>query len=153
MNYPYYVEFLDEQLRKKERNKQVSILQRNIFVALTSLETIDLARLLSILHLSICMPFRFLAGKTHEFKECGWGPMSMGRVIDTLEKNMVSIVRDPRLILDEDFMMGMFDEYMYEIKPFKEYVDLLYEKKKMSLISRIVARKSKSKVVHLAMLR
>ena len=153
MNYPYYVEFLDEQLRKKEKNKKVSILQRNIFVALTSSEMIALARLLSILHLSICMPFRFLAGKTHEFKEYGWGPMSMGRVIDTLEKKLVSVVRDPRLILEEDFMMGMFEEYVQELKPLKDYVDLLYQKKQMSLISRVVARKSKSKVVHLAMLR
>jgi hypothetical protein len=57
MNYPYYIEFLDEMLRKpKQSNQQVSILQQNLFVVLTSTEMIALARLLSILHISICMP-------------------------------------------------------------------------------------------------
>lgn len=61
MNYPYYVEFLDEQLRKlKTGYQQASILQQNLFVVLTSMEMIALVRLLSILHISIFMPFRFL---------------------------------------------------------------------------------------------
>ena len=51
MNWPYYVEFLDEMLRKpRTKNQKPSILQRNLFVALTSSEMIALARLLSILH-------------------------------------------------------------------------------------------------------
>jgi hypothetical protein len=57
MNYPYYIEFLDEMLRKpKQSNQQASILQQNLFVVLTSTEMIALARLFSILHISICMP-------------------------------------------------------------------------------------------------
>ena len=41
MNYPYYVEFLDEALRKKKtKSEQTSILQRNLFVVLTSAEMI-----------------------------------------------------------------------------------------------------------------
>ena len=69
MNYPYYVEFLDEQLRKlKKANQQASILQQNLFVVLTSNEMIAMARLMSILHISVFMPFRFLAGKCHELR-------------------------------------------------------------------------------------
>lgn len=86
MNYPFYVEFLDYHLRKRGKNKKTSILQENLFVALTSEEMIALVRLLSILHISVCMPVRWLAGKSHELKEHNWGPMSMGRVLDTLEK-------------------------------------------------------------------
>jgi hypothetical protein len=40
MNYPYYVEFLDEALRKRTTNQQASILQQNLFVILTSNEMI-----------------------------------------------------------------------------------------------------------------
>ena len=80
MNYPYYVEFLDSALRKPRRtkNKSASISQKNLFVVLTSTEMIGLVRLLSILHISICMPFRYLAGKCHEFKQFGWGAADMG---------------------------------------------------------------------------
>ena len=42
MNYPYYVQFLDNQLRKYRQDKP-SILQQNLFVALTSQEMISLS--------------------------------------------------------------------------------------------------------------
>ena len=150
MNYPYYIEFLDTMLRKKgKKNQKPSILQRNLFVVLTSSEMIALVRLLSIFHLSICMPVRWLAGKTHELAEYNWGPMSMGRVLDSLEKAMVQISKDPKLLLDEGFMMNIFSVYQNELPPFKEYLDLMYKKKSM----RVVARKSGAKVVHLAKVR
>ena len=150
MNYPYYVEFLDQMLRKKQKSGQKpSTLQQNLFIALTSLEMIALVRLLSILHISICMPFRWLAGKTHELQEHNWGPMSMGRVLDTLEAKLSKIKRDPNLILNEDFMMGIFQEYLDELPEFKDYWDATFKDRQMAVIS----RKSGTKVVHYARLR
>ena len=93
MNYPYYVEFLDDMLRKPK--KESSILQMNLFVVLTCMEMIALARLLSILHISICMPFRFLAGKCHEFKEFGFGAADIGRVLTTLFDTKDSFQHEP----------------------------------------------------------
>jgi hypothetical protein len=64
LKYKYYVEFLDMMLRKtchSNRNDIASILQQNIFVALTSEEMIPLSRLLLILHIFVCMPFCWLA--------------------------------------------------------------------------------------------
>ena len=120
MNYPYYVEFLDRSLRKRNKNDKASILQLNLFVALTSSEMIALVRLLSILHVSVCMPVRWLAGKTHELKEHNqWGPMSMGRVLDTLEASMIEIAANPNTILDENYMMNIFKVYIEELPPFK----------------------------------
>ena len=40
--------------------------------------------------------------------------------------------------------MGIFNEYMTELTPFKEYLDLIFKEKKMPLI----AHKSDIKVVH-----
>ena len=77
MNYPYYLEFLDWMLKKTGKNNKASILQRNLFIALGSVEMIAVSRLLSIIHISVCMPFRWLAGKTHELRAYSWGPMSM----------------------------------------------------------------------------
>ena len=99
MNYLFYMEFLDIQLCKYPwSNENTSILQQNLFVALTSLEMIALSRLLSTMHVSVCMPFHWLAGKTHELKDCDWGPISMSRVADTLYDKMKLICERPDLI-------------------------------------------------------
>jgi hypothetical protein len=153
MNYPYYVEFLDNMLRKQVSvNDKPSILQQNLFVALTSREMIALSCLLSILHIAICLPFRWLAGKTHELKQYNdWGPISMSRVIDTLHDKMSELSTSPHLIEDENFMMNIFSEYLDEIVPFREYWEVTFEKKQMSVVAR--CRKDGTKVVHMARLR
>lgn len=138
MNHPYYVEFLDNALRKprKKKNESASILQKKIFVVLTSSEMIALVRLLSILHLSNCMPFRYLAGKSHEFKQYGWGAADMGRVLDTLYKKLQMVCDNPRLILGQLFMMDILQEYQEELPPFNQYWETLFKKKQMRVISR-----------------
>ena len=76
MNYSYYLEFLDWMLKKTGKNDKESLLQRNLFVVIGSVEMIALACLLSIIHKSMCMPFRWLAGKTHRLKDYkNWGPL------------------------------------------------------------------------------
>jgi len=142
MNYQYYIEFLDMMLRKTHRgngNEMASILQQNLFVALTSTEMIALSRLLSIFHISVCMPFRWLAGKTHELRDfgsdVGWGAMSMSRVIDTLYDKMKELYMTPSLIVDDEFMMGIFNEYVEELPPFQEYWNLTFKKKQMSVVA------------------
>jgi hypothetical protein len=144
MNYEYYVEFLDEMLRKKVSNEHASILQQNLFVILTSVEMLALSRLLSIIHLSISMPFRYLAGKTHEFKRYGWGAADMSRVIDTLYIKLREIHENPSLVLNENFMMNIFEEYRNKLPPFKDYWELMYDKKQM----KVVCHTDGSSVVH-----
>ena len=123
MNYPYYLEFLDAQLRKREKNKEASILQRNLFVAMTSSEMLALVLLLSIFHLSVCIPFRWLSGKTHELREYNWGPMSMGRAIDRLKDKMMELSKHPDKVESEHFMMSFFEDLQNELPPLKEYYD------------------------------
>eukprot|EP00956_Cyclotella_meneghiniana_P033421 scaffold95984_cov36-Cyclotella_meneghiniana.AAC.1 len=144
MNYEYYVMFLDEMLRKRDADDKASILQQNLFVVLTSLEMLALSRLLSIIHLSISMPFRYLAGKSHQFRKHGWGAADMSRVIDTLYSKLEDIKESPSLILDETFMMNIFEEYRNELPPFKEYWELMYHRKQM----RVVCRTDGTSVVH-----
>ena len=148
-NYEYYLEFLDDSLRQLGKSNKASILQKNLFCALGSMEMISLSRLLSILHLAICIPFRWLSGKTHELAKFKWGPMSMGRVLDKLDVALNKLLEKPDLIVDEQFMMGIFDEFANELPPFKEYISDLYEKKQMS----VVARQSGAKVVQFNRLR
>ena len=148
-NYEYWLEFLDWMLKKTGKDDKASILQRNLFVALGSVEMIALARLLSIIHISVCMPFRWLAGKTHELAEYKWGPMSMARVIDTVREKTAAISKKPELILDEKFMMDIFKTYRNELPPFKTYWEEIFTKKRMA----VVARKSGAKVVQFAQIK
>eukprot|EP00956_Cyclotella_meneghiniana_P032426 scaffold89181_cov36-Cyclotella_meneghiniana.AAC.1 len=137
MNYEYYVEFLDQMLRKRDANEKASILQQNLFVILTSVEMLALSRLLmSIIHLSISMPVRFLAGKSHQFAKHGWSAADMSRVIDTLHSKLNDIHKNPSLILNENFMMNIFQQYRNELPPFEEYWQLIYHKKQMKVVSR-----------------
>jgi hypothetical protein len=64
--YEYYVKFLDGMLRKREKEHKASILQQNLFIVLTSADMLALSRLLSIIHLSVSLSFRYLAGKTQD---------------------------------------------------------------------------------------
>jgi hypothetical protein len=142
MNYPYYVEFLDMALRKPKRtNKGPSILQMNLFVALTSSEMIALSRLLSIIHLFIVVPCRYLAGKSHEFRDYNWSAldMNMSRVVDTLHQKLLKIKKQPDLVLDPIFMDNIFLEYRDELPPFQEYWNMLFKEKQM----KVVAQKAK----------
>ena len=136
MNYEYYVEFLDEMLRKRDAHDKASILQQNLFVVLTSSEMLALSRLLSIIHLSISMPFRYLAGKSHQFRKYGWGAADMSLVIDTLYSKLQDLQDNPSLILDESFMMNIFEEYRDKLPPFKEYWEMMYQRKQMKVVSR-----------------
>ena len=108
---------------------------------------IALARLLSILHISMCMPFRYLAGKCHEFKvkEFGFGIADMSRVLTTLHQKLHKIKSEPDLILDQIFMNNIFQKYRNELPPFAEYWDMMFKKKQM----KVIAKKDGSKVVHI----
>ena len=132
MNYPYYVEFLDMMLRRPvTKSMKINILQQNLFVALTSAEMIALVRLMSIMHISVCMPLRWLSGKTHELSEYGWGPMSMGQFLDKLKSRMKEIIKKPYLVNDREFMMTSFDEFSSELPPLNEYLNITFKKKKI----------------------
>ncbi len=108
MNYPYYIEFLNMSLQKPKATDKASILQQNLFVALKTSELVALSQLLSILHVCVCIPCQWLAGKIHELARFNWGPMLMGRMIDTLNDAMGEIHKTPVLILDEKYMMAIF---------------------------------------------
>jgi hypothetical protein len=66
MNIPFFVEFLDWRLFCGTGD---CILMKNLFINLQSVEMIALFCVLSILHIAICIPTRWLAGKTPELAE------------------------------------------------------------------------------------
>jgi hypothetical protein len=107
--FRYYIEFLDECLRG---NTKGNILQENLFIVLTSSEMVALCRSLAILHYTVCMPMRWLAGNTHFLGRCGfdWSARSMGKAIDALEVAMNDIMADGSLFLNEMYMRNIFSK-------------------------------------------
>ena len=70
-------------------NRQNNILQRNLFVLMTSAEMVAQSRLLAIINISIMLPLRWLAGKTHELHKYEWGALSMGWALDILHEMLI----------------------------------------------------------------
>ena len=125
-NRKYYVEFLDEELKCGKD----SILQENLFMVLTSMDMVALSRLFSILHFTVCMPMRFLAGQTHSIGALGydWSPLSMGKAIDAIENAMMEIQSDGSKIMDEGFMGSIFEKINDNgpLEPLKEFMTYMF---------------------------
>jgi hypothetical protein len=103
---------------------------------------VAVAQLWSILHIAIIMPIRWLAGKVHELKEYGWGPIRLGKVLDKLKDDLESLIDQTDLIHNESFMMGMMDPWVNELKPFQEYMEHAFEKNKLFWLQTQVQRLS-----------
>ena len=130
LNRRYWVEFLDERLRVPSAS---NILQECLYVLLTSVEMVASARIHSIINLAIVLPMRWLAGKTHTLAAFDWSERSMGRAVKLLEIALVKIGENAKLVLDESFMMHIFDELSNELPPFQEYLAYMYDEKKMAM--------------------
>ena len=116
--------------------RQDNILQRNLFVLLTSNEMVAQSRLLGIVYLSCMLPLRWLAGKTYTLAQYGWGARSMSRVLNVFLAKLDQIHLNPLLLLSEMFMMNLFQEIMDDPPPFQEYWIHLFEKRRMNVVSR-----------------
>ena len=59
----------------------------------------------------------------------------MGRTLDVLRKKVLQIKANPNLILDEYFMIKIFDQFLY-LTPFAEYLKLMFMKRRMLVVAR-----------------
>ena len=78
MNRSFNIEFLDYCLCMSDKTKQDHVLQRSLFILLSSVEMAAQARLLAIMYLSIILPLRWLAGNTHKLASFHWGAHRWG---------------------------------------------------------------------------
>ena len=59
----------------------------------------------------------------------------MGRALDALREKVQKIKANPNLILDEYYMMKIFDQFLY-LTPFAEYLEFMFTKRRMSVVAR-----------------
>ena len=132
-----------------------NILMRNIFMLLTSAEMAAQSRFLCIVYFALCIPMRWLAGKTHELKgfPVGTSPEEqcctrlMGIVVDTLHEKLGEIIAFTSIFLSEQYMMNLFSEYTNELPLFKDYLQLMFNNRRMIVKNRTTGMR----VAHLAM--
>ena len=90
MNRPYWMDFLDNHMCMPGNN----ILQDIICIILLSLEMTALKRLFVIIHITICLSTRWLAGKCHIFADYNWYVRSMEIMVDELETALEDIYEE-----------------------------------------------------------
>ena len=132
MNLPYYLEFLH--WRMSCGLKSEAILQRKLYWMLRSVECVSLLHVLSILHIAVCLPTRWLSANTRDLAEYGFGYFDLGKMLDLFDDAFEKIMDDGSLFLDEDFMMKILEDLEIKIDPFKEYVAFMFEEKKGNLV-------------------
>ena len=95
---------------------------------------VALLRVLSILHIAVCMPEIWLAGNTEHLAQYIFGTVSMGRTVDMLlEEAFIKISSDGALLLDEDFIVNIFSDIVDEVEPFEKYLNSCSTKNPVTL--------------------
>ena len=86
-------------------------------------------RLFTIVDTSLVMPMRWFAAILHLLASQNCHVRSTRRSLNALHDKMLLLRDTPSLIINEDFMMGMFNEHEDEIPRFKEHIDCIFNDK------------------------
>jgi hypothetical protein len=126
MKIKCYIEFLDWRLTCAVKD---NLLQTSLYISLCSVEMVALLQFLSILHIAVCMPVRWLAGNTENLAQYNLGTVAMGCTVYMLEEEFTKISSDGLLILDKDFMMNIFADIVNEVEPIEKYLHFMFKEK------------------------
>ena len=125
MNLRLLVPWLNDRMCIKQDN----ILQKCLYHLLCSVEVISMIRVLSILHVAVCIPMRWLTGNTEDLEGFDFSMLDMGAACELLEHAMVDVAETPELFLDEDFMMNIFSDLKNKVDPFADYLNYMFTEK------------------------
>ena len=147
INVPYYQDFL---IRRMRCGYGDGIIVRNLFMLLRSVEMIAFLRVLSILHIAVCMPLRCLAGNCGNLSQHNFGVSDMVSVVEIMDKAFYEVLIDGEKLVNEDFIMGIFDGITKKLPPLQEYLYFMFKNKQGRISS---SRKEKDKVLPWDLLR
>ena len=117
INVPYYMEFIICSMRCGHGD---GIIERNLFMLLWSIKMIYFLRVLSILHIAVCMPLWWLAGNCGYLSQHNFGVADMAYVVDMMDKEFYEVLIDGEKLINKDFMMGIFDWITKKLPPLQE---------------------------------
>ena len=90
---------------------------------------VSLLRVLSILHIYLCLPLRWLSGNYGDLGKYSFGVVDIPKAVDLMDKAFAEITKDGNLMLDDDFKMNIIEPLAKKIKPFKEYLNYMFEER------------------------
>ena len=102
------------------------ILERNLFMLFLSVEMITFSRVLSILHISMCMLLQWIAGNCGDLSQHNFGVSDMASVVEIIYKALYKVLIDGEKLIDEDFIMGVFDGITKKLPLLQEYLDFIF---------------------------
>ena len=143
MNREVNMEFLDYCLSMP--GKDGHILQKNLFVLLSSLEMVAQCRLLAIVYILCMMPLRWLSGNTYKLAKYNWGAVSMNRALDIFHSMVLKIIQRPALVVCQMNMMVIFGELLDQLPPFKEWWTYIWKEKETIFVDHMSGTKSLDK--------
>lgn len=130
MGRRFFVQFLHEELCSSSKE---NILQTNMFIILRATEMIAQLCIASIIFITVVVPMRWLAGKTHELGHRNWSERSMGRAVDLTYNAVVEVESDGELMLDEDFIMNISSPLYDELPELREHLTYYFEEKESNV--------------------
>ena len=110
---------------------------------LRSIKMIAFLRVISILHIVVCMPLKWLAGNYGNLSQHNFGVADMASVVDIMDKAFYEMLIDGEKLINKDFMMGIFDGITKKLLPLQEYLDFMFDNKQGRLEG---SRKAEDKV-------
>ena len=109
-------------------------LKKNLYSIYRCVEKISLLRVLSILHMFIVMPLRWLSGNCEKLAEWDFGVADMPQTVDLMDKAFKRISEDGTLIYNAEFMESIFDPIKDKVSPFGGFYTYMFEHKKSNPI-------------------
>ena len=91
-------------------------------------------RFYDIIHITIYLTIRWLADNYHILDDYNWSVRSIGIMVDALETVLEAIEEEGLIILNGEFMMGIFQWIMDEIPPFEKYWTHMFQNKSMPVV-------------------
>ena len=81
---------------------------KKLYIVFRSVEMVSLLRVLSILHIYLCLPLQWLYINCGDLGKYGFGVSDIPKAVDLMDKAFAEITKDGNLMLDNDFMMNIF---------------------------------------------
>ena len=123
MNIPVYLKFLAWRIACGGGD---GILEKNLFSLYRCVEKISLLRVLSILHMFIVMPLRWLSGNCEKLAEWDFGVADMPQTVDLMDAAFKKISEDGTLIYNNEFMESIFDPIKDKVTPFRGFYTYMF---------------------------
>ena len=91
MKVPYYLDLLICRMSCAHGD---GILEHNLFMLFRYVKMIDFLRVLSMLHIAVCMPLRCLAGNCGDLSQHNYGVANMAPVVEIMYKAFYEVLID-----------------------------------------------------------